>query len=662
MRTKKIILVFVVVILLTGCGRSTPSPTAALPEPTPTEPQPTATVTPTPEPFKATFERGNCPFNLPSGAVEGDDVKCGYVTVPEEHAHTDGPTIRLAVAVIMSLGDDPVPDPLVIEAGGPGVSTLVAAPGLLTSAFYDFRAQRDIVLVEQRGTTYSDPALTCEEIDEADRQIIAEELTAEEQGEIGMASRAACRDRLTESGVNLSAYDSLENAADIPMVLTALGYDQFNFYGISYATMLGQHLMRDFPDRLRSVILDGVIPLSLNYMYYTPRATDHAFRQLFESCAADPLCNEAYPDLETVFFDLVDEFNQNPVPLTLDLPNVDEPVEIGVTGAHLVSQLYQRLYNTSAIYLLPAEIYALAEGDTTFIEGLGSFNIGSDLHSQGMYYSVLCSEVLNHPQVEIGYEGLYPQVVTTLAPQDDALGEICEAWDVEPLEEYVYEPVVSEIPTLLMSGQFDPITPAFNADRVAETLNASYAYTFPGVGHGSFSSSECSLSIGLAFLNDPTQEPEAGCIAEMDLAFVVLGEEGMTIEMEPFTDETLGLTGLRPSGWTESGPGVFARASSALDSTGVVIEVVPMSLEDLLELFAGQLGLDAPPDSAAQREANGLTWYLYSVEVQGIAVEFALAEHGEVTILILLQCNPAERDALYEAVFLPMVDALTPLE
>jgi pimeloyl-ACP methyl ester carboxylesterase len=212
--------------------------------------------------------------------------------------------------VIKSTSSDPAPDPLVAEAGGPGVSTLASASSMLGSA--DLRAQRDIVLIEQRGTLYSKPYLVCEEILHLGTKMLGQNLSAKEKTALETEALTACRDRLVAEGVNLSAYDSLENAADIVMVLTALGYDEFNFYGVSYATMLAQHLMRDYPERLRSVVLDSVAPLSVNGFVQLPNSADRAFRLLFESCAADPVCDEHFPNLEAVFLDLVEELNRLP--------------------------------------------------------------------------------------------------------------------------------------------------------------------------------------------------------------------------------------------------------------------------------------------------------------------------------------------------------------
>ena len=188
------------------------------------------------------------------------------------------------------------------------------------------------------------------------RKANGQNLSHEDKLTLETEALTACRDRLVAEGVNLSAYDSLENAADIVMALTALGYEKFNFYGVSYSTMLAQHLMRDYPHRLRSVILDSVAPLSVNGFVQLPNSADRAFRLLFESCEADPACNQHFPNLETAFFDLVEELNQNPVTVRFGAPW--QIAEL-MTGDRLIGQLFDSLQQGLAP-MLPATIYAIA--------------------------------------------------------------------------------------------------------------------------------------------------------------------------------------------------------------------------------------------------------------------------------------------------------------
>ena len=624
---------------------------------TPAPPPVTTAIEPEQQEFAAPFEKANCPFELAKDATEGQDIVCGYVTVPEEHAHPDGPTIRLAVTVIKSTSDNPAPDPLVVEAGGPGVSTLASAPTLLGLA--DLRARSDIVLVEQRGTRYSEPFLYCEELLDAARETLARNPGDEEKASLQAKALTACRDHLTAQGINLSAYDSLENAADILMALTALGYEQFNLYGISYATKLAQHLVRDAPHRLRSVILDAVAPLPVDYVAQAPRSADRAFRQLFAACAADPACNTAYPDLEVVFFDLVDQLNENPVTVRFEEPAID----VAVTGDLLVWQLYQHLYLGQTIPFLPAFIYGLKDGDDALITNLGPQVLISTA-TNGMSYSVRCAEETYQTNASADYPEIPPQIAATILGYLD-IREQCAVWNVEPLGDFVREQVVSDVPTLIMSGEFDPILPPVNGDLMAETLSNSYVYTFPGLGHGTFARNDCPNSILLDFVNDPTTAPDAACIAGMGVQFVV-STEG--VELEPFTDDEFGISGVLPKGWAEVHPGVYLHLDDA--GTPTLLEVVKLPDTPLDEQIASWLptyGIDEFPESIGRRETAALTWDLYTFEANmpdlgKMMVDIAMAQTDAGVCFVGLYAPTAEHNRLYEVVFLPVVDALAAIE
>jgi hypothetical protein len=139
--------------------------------------------------------------------------------------------------------------------------------------------------------------------------------------------------------------------------------------------------------------------------------------------------------------------------------------------------------------------------------------------------------------------------------------------------------------------------------------------------------------------------------------------ETADIELESFTDEELGISGLVPAGWTEAAPGIFARASSAVDVAVLQVAVESaVGTEELLEAISGGYGLEEPPGSTGERTANDLTWSLYAFEAQGVPRDLALAEGEGVTLIVVLRSAADERDAMYEAVFLPVVDALVPLE
>ena len=601
------------------------------------------------------FEETSCPVELPKSVIVGEDIVCGYVTVPEEHANPDGRTIRLAVAIIKSTSENPAPDPLVIEAGGPGGSTLASIPSMLVLA--DLRAQRDIVLVEQRGTLYSQPYLLCTEVGDLARKANGQNLS-----DLEIEALTTCRDRLVAEGVNLSAYDSLENAADIVMVLTALGHEKFNFYGVSYSTMLAQHLMRDYPHRLRSVILDSVAPLSVNGFVQLPNSADRAFRLLFESCEADPVCNHHFPNLETVFFDLVEELNQNPATVYFEAPM--QIAEL-MTGERLVGQLFDLLQH-GPIPLLPATIYATADGDYSLMTRLGApRSLPKAMLINGMTVSVLCAEEMDYTNADFNLEGIYPQIAALIRDASD-IRDYCQVWNVAPLSADVSAPVISDVPTLILCGEFDPNTPPSGGRLVAETLSNSHVYTFPGISHNVLGNNFCAQSMLLDFLNDPTHEPDASCVANMGLQFVVPTD---AIKLEPFADEELGIRGDLPAGWANISPGLFVRLGGKGDLAYLLINKLPnLPLDQHLAPRLQRLGIGALPKSSGHYETASFTWDLYTLEGNmpspggTVTVDYAIAQTDAGIYLVGLYASPGEYEGLHETVFLPVVDTLAPWE
>jgi pimeloyl-ACP methyl ester carboxylesterase len=607
-------------------------------------------------------------MDLPPGAVEGEHITCGYVTVPEVRAtrgggEPDPRTIRLAVAVIHSASDEPAPDPLVMLAGGPGQSALtsfvqlLAAPGMA-----GFWAEREIVLVEQRGTRYSTPFLRCEEMSQLKLDLLDENLADEEEQARGLAAWTACRERFVESGVDLAAYNSVENATDIVAVTDALGYDQVNLYGGSYGSLLAQHIMRDYPERVRSAILDAVSPLRHEpNLLYKAHATDRALRLLFTRCQQDPACNEAYPDLEQVYFDLVDRLNVEPATLQLQNPDTGEVFDLLLTGDRFLAQTRDLLYVTAILPDLPGAIYDMAAGDFVLLELIQSQFMFQLNLADGMYNSVICTELADFTRADMADpEGLYPELADVVEDLiDEVMLQPCQVWGVEHLGDQVTQPVAGDMPALFLSGEFDPTVPPHLSEVAAEELTNAYIYTFPGMGHSLLGSSPCAQAMMLAFLEDPAQAPDAACLEEMPgLVFRLPMAE---VALEPFTDEERGFSGLVPAGWQERAPANLVRGSSATDPAYFVLEAQPGTAAELFSGLAGQLGLDPELEPTSSAEIGSLTWDLYAFEVQGLPIDLALAEDGEKAYFVLLISPPDEHETLYEQLFLPAVEGMAPL-
>ncbi len=679
MRSRTLILLTLLVALLGGggCGGGiTPTPRPTLNEATS---EPMDTVRPTPsleapgqpveaEQPAAVWEEAPCPVNLPAEAVEGEHITCGYVTVPEVRAPSgdDGAerhTVRLAVAVIHSASDDPAPEPLVMLAGGPGDSALTSFVQLLANPGMEgFWAEQEIVLVEQRGTRYSTPFLRCDEMSELKLDLLEENLGDEEEQARKLDAWTACRERFVESGVDLGAYNSVENAADVVAVADALGYDRVNLYGGSYGSLLAQHIMRDYPERVRSAILDAVSPLRHGpNLLYKAHAMDHALRLLFARCQDDAGCNEIYPDLEHVYFDLVNQLNVEPATVQLQNPDTGEAYDLLLTGERLIAQTRDLLYVSAILPILPGAIYDMAEGDFSLLALVQSQFMFKLNLADGMYNSVICTELADFTAADMAdSEGLYPEVARVVEDLiDGVMLQPCQVWGVEHLGDWVTEPVAGDVPTLLLSGEFDPTVPPQMAEVAAQELTHAYVYTFPGEGHSVLGSSACAQAMMLAFLDDPAQAPDASCLEEMPgLIFRLPVAE---VALEPFTDEDRGFRGLVPAGWQELAPANLARGSSATDPAYFVLEAQPVTAAELFSDLAGQLGLDPGLEPRTRAKIGSLMWDLYTIEIQGHPADLALAADGEKAYFVLLISPPDEHTILYDQLFLPAVEAMAGL-
>jgi pimeloyl-ACP methyl ester carboxylesterase len=466
--------------------------------------------------FAPTFEPAPCMFegiDLGLTTMDGEAMgfDCGYVTVPVRHENPDGPTLRLPVAIRPATSAVAQEDPLFLAQGGPGgdafaVFTLLEPPTAIA-------AERDLVIFNQRGTQYSEPDLSCPETYDVLPETLAADADTAEQ--IYNNALQACYDRLVSEGVDVSAFNSLQNAADVESIRRALGYDEYNFYGVSYGTLLGLHLMQQNPEGLRSVILDSVAPTDINFVSEVANSENRIYDALFAACEADPACRDAYPNLEARTFALFDQLDENPVTLTLRDPDTGARYEALVDGRSLRSIVYQLLYVPRMPAVFPKMITDLEAGDYRYLEAMWPLFAFDQTVSEGMYFSVICAEDADIDVAALQLDSLRPAIAESAREDLQAYIDSCALWPVDQLPSSVDNPVFSDIPTLLLSGAYDPITPPAFAEAVAAGLPNSFNLVDPTAGHGVAFQNDCVNGIMQAFLDDPTTEPDSSCLARL---------------------------------------------------------------------------------------------------------------------------------------------------
>lgn len=458
------------------------------------------------------FDAAPCMFIVP----DGYNVECGYLVVPEDRSNPLSRTIELAVAVVHSLSQNPAPDPMLYLSGGPGGYLLTNADYYI-ERFAPVLAERDLILFDQRGVGFSQPSLDCPEFQQYYYESLATDFEFDELLDDSIRVALACSNRLAEEGVNIRAYNTPASAADVADLRVVLGYAEWNILGISYGTRLALTIMRDHPTGVRSVILDSVVPLQADGLAAIVEAADRAFSILFAGCAADAVCNAAYPDLESRFWRTYERLNANPVRLNVPHPETGEMYPLLITGEVFGDVLFRSLYSTELITYMPVVITYADQG---YYEPVGNlamfFTSNFETFSVGMYYSANCRDEVTFSSLATINQSvsLHPRAAF-MAEGSIIEMAICSVWESgigDPLDN---APVHSTIPTLVLSGEYDPITPPARGSLAATTLVNSFVFEFPGLGHGTSLADSCPIAMVVDFLNAPTTAPDASCIDVM---------------------------------------------------------------------------------------------------------------------------------------------------
>ncbi|MEM9002666.1 MAG: alpha/beta fold hydrolase [Cyanobacteria bacterium P01_F01_bin.86] len=459
---------------------------------------------------------------------ETQPYHCGYVVVPADRSQLGGQTIHLGVLVFPSRTTPSDADPVMFARGGPGGSImgLVEFAQFFQPEWFTFPNQtRDLIFFDQRGTAFARPHLNCPGYGDARIRSAQGAASVEQTAEAIADAIQACAQSWEQQGWDLSVFNSLEIAADIDDIRAVLGYEQINFFGSSYGTMLGQHLMYRYPNSLRSVTLDGPFPLSGNWGRNQAHLRQQALDRVFAACAANEGCQAAYPNLSARVEQLYSTLQQRPLTVSLwplfQSPGLDELVEVPVNGDLLSTALIDSLYTSEGVARFPSVIDSLEQGNIQVLSGA----FGLSLHPDStlallMHFTVVCAEDADYRIEEVGLEDV--GAISRGYSHLDTLQylRVCDRLDLDLLPPSVDVPVVSDIPTLLLSGQFDPATPPSLLKQILPTLSNAYSYTFPASSHGQlWPYGSCAAMLFDRFLQSPWSVPTDACVEAGSLEF-----------------------------------------------------------------------------------------------------------------------------------------------
>jgi len=298
-----------------------------------------------------------CPFGDQREGVENqrEGLTCQLLEVPEDYAAPEGPKIKLYVAVVHSRNASPLEDPVIVLPSYPGFSSLQFM-GFGMGGYSEFLAERDLIFYEMRGTGSSDPLPPCPEMTENYYALLQEEVSPQERLSRTVENYLACRDTLLKSGRDLSLYTPAQHMADLGSLIKALGYSKVNLLADYYGTLLALALLRDYPDSVRSVVLDSLLDQQA-FTYTSAESLQSAYNRFFELCAQDEKCQAAYPDLEAEFYAAVRRLDSTPAVVEAYPFGGNQTLKVVVNGKVFLDLARSLLSSSDGIARLPKLVY-----------------------------------------------------------------------------------------------------------------------------------------------------------------------------------------------------------------------------------------------------------------------------------------------------------------
>lgn len=462
------------------------------------------------------FRKTDCRFPT----LAGQDVECGDLEVPEDYSQPGGKMIQLHVAIFRS-SSTLQPDPVIYLHGGPGSGALSWVSTAYDSGYQYLFPNRDFIVFDQRGTGYSLPRLDCPSLSEDYAQSLSEDQRVSSLG-WETSHLDACRMDLEKRGVNLTAYTTRSNAADLDALIKALGYKQVNLFGQSYGTYLALTYMQEYGDEgfIRSVMLDGISPPQADLFAERGKNAQAAWDAIFTACEADPACRKAYPDVKATFFKLLKRLAARPITVQVPNPLNGKPQPVVVNDFRLLETIYRSSYQSSWISKIPALIATLDQSNETLLDSaLANIFQSAASVDHGVYYSVSCSNeagFTNAAAIQAEDSQLSAPIKAYFDDIAQGMLSTCKSWPVAPTSQVGHQPVNSNIPTLLLSGALDPITSPVWAQSTSKTLSKGYLFEFPAETHDDLiGNNSCAQVLIYKFIENPV-EPQDACLGNLN--------------------------------------------------------------------------------------------------------------------------------------------------
>jgi len=486
---------------------------------------------------------GECFASPPEDLDLSVEYDCGYIVAPEFYQGESAREVKIPFLRFNS-GKGNSTSPVILHPGGPGGSYINDLAYSLFNVMFDgVIPDRDVIFMDPRGTEHADTFLDCPKIYSLNWQAYQSDLDEEASEKLALDIFQNCINDFKSQGVNLDAYNSLELAGDVNSLREALGYEQIIYFGTSYGSILGQHLMRDYPEILEAVILNGSSPLSRK-SWIEDRALDiqFAFDNLVALCEADEKCNAAYPDVPRLMDAALSLFANGPIPFTYTDPNDPSlTIEGEVDGTSLAEYIHFSLGSNYAVFSIPSTLASVApptenEVIVSLLSGVSAQNIiASRDATKGdeaflMHLAVVCSDDAVSSIDELIEDDASQFAIDAARAEAASYAAFCPFLNVRQLPEGTDENVSVDIPTLLLSGSLDVATPPIRSQLIADALPNATHVIFPGHTHDQLGGLKpCVKEVFTQFIADPMSELDTSCVETPDYIGFVLPDGSFSL-------------------------------------------------------------------------------------------------------------------------------------
>ena len=445
-------------------------------------------------------------------------AQCGWLnTAPLNGNKTS--TFKLPVVILRHTGSQHQSDPVIYLAGGPGAATLLDKRSMESHWLQWFESKlatnRDLILFDQRGTGMSEPAINCHEYRELSVSVLSNPGTPDENARRYREISQQCHDHLLQQGAPLNELGTLFSAQDVNDLLEALGYDKGNLLGVSYGTRLAMEIDLRFPQRVRSMTLDSLYPPGEHLFRDWPDLVKNSLERVFSYCETAERCQLENGNIRELYLSLMSKLRANPLRIPVDNLQINGLQTLHLNDEILLAMLFDAQYSSHNLASLPDMLRHLQSGRTDLVQT----QIENYLHHQfdetfhePVFWTVECGDNPLVPRANMEAKlNTFPELRYYL-PYDH---DVCDIWNTTTATHTLQtSPAPRITPTLILSGEDDPITPISWANKAAEeqfSAKTTHFFSFADIAHSVMDNKPCANDLFVQFVNDPHERPHADC-------------------------------------------------------------------------------------------------------------------------------------------------------